>query len=171
MQQSLLIPLLIIILFIAMAISVGSSRQSISTILDRCYQLANMSSLFRFGEVVYRAGIYWLEKVLKVSGPLLAVHLDQLAALLNAQGKYSEAEPSYKRSLLIYRKAIADGNQPDWVYNSMMLVCEDYGSLLEITGRKREAQKMLTDSADQLAALNFEDEAETLRVRAQNISS
>ena len=47
-----------------------------------------------------------MKKALGSDHPDVGTSLNNLAALYQAQGRYSEAEPLYKRSLTIYEKAL-----------------------------------------------------------------
>ncbi len=66
----------------------------------------------------------------------MATDLNNLALLYQAQGRYAEAEPLYKRSLAILEKALG-AEHPD-VAQSL----ENYAVLLRKTGRDIEAAKL-----------------------------
>ena len=68
--------------------------------------------------------------------PRLAASLNNLAAIYDAQGKYAEAEPLYKRSLAIREKALGP-DHPD-----VATTLENYADLMRKTGREAEAEKM-----------------------------
>jgi len=68
--------------------------------------------------------------------PRLATSLNNLASLYYAQGKYTEAEPLYQRSLAILEKAL--GPEHPQVAQSL----ENYAALLTKTNRDAEADKM-----------------------------
>ncbi len=68
--------------------------------------------------------------------PNVAQSLNNLALLYQAQGKYAEAEPHYKRSLAIKDKVL--GSEHPSVATSL----ENYAALLRKTGRGTEATKM-----------------------------
>ncbi len=70
--------------------------------------------------------------------PDVAQSLNNLAALYQAQGRYAEAEPLYKRSLAILEKALGP-EHPD-VAQSL----ENYASLLRETKREDKAEEMET---------------------------
>ena len=67
--------------------------------------------------------------------PRLATSLNNLAGLYQAQGKYNEAEPLYKRALGIDEKTLGP-DHPD-VAQSL----ENYADLLRKTGRNSEAER------------------------------
>ncbi len=66
----------------------------------------------------------------------MAQSLNNLALLYDAQGKYADAEPLYKRALAIVEKAL--GPEHPHVATSL----ENYAALLRKTGRGHEAAKM-----------------------------
>ncbi len=66
----------------------------------------------------------------------MATNLNNLALLYEAQGKYTEAEPLYKRSLAIWENALGP-EHPD-VATSL----ENYAALLRETARADEAERM-----------------------------
>ncbi len=68
----------------------------------------------------------------------MAASLNNLAELYLLQGRYTEAEPLYKRSLAIWEKALG-AEHPD-VATSL----ENYSALLRETGRGSEAVKLET---------------------------
>ena len=70
--------------------------------------------------------------------PITATLLNSLAALYEAQGDYTEAEPLFKRSLAIYEKAPGSA-QPNMATN-----LENYAALLRETGRTDEAKELET---------------------------
>ena len=76
------------------------------------------------------------EKALGPEHPHVAASLNNLAALYQAQGRYAEAEPLYRRSLEIGEKAL--GPEHPNVAQSL----ENYAALLRETGRTAEADKM-----------------------------
>ncbi len=68
--------------------------------------------------------------------PRLATTLNNLAALYQAQGKYAEAEPPFKRALAIFEQALG----PEHPHVGTAL--ENYAALLRKTRRRSEATKM-----------------------------
>ncbi len=68
----------------------------------------------------------------------MAINLNDLASLYQDQGKYTEAEPLYKRSLAIYERVL--GPEHSHVATSL----ENYAALLRKTGRVGEAARMET---------------------------
>lgn len=130
--------------------------------LTALYRWSYASGAFGVGEMLYRPGIRWYERVLNQRGASLAGHLDELAVLLNAQAKYEVSEPLYKRSLMIYRQSMA---QSPWLLQSMILSAEDYASVLEITDRAPMARQMLEDLATTLSQNGEDATAEKIRDR------
>ncbi len=111
----------------------GAKWESYITAAQQAYQQAD-----------YAEAEKQLEAALKVAeafGPddvRLATSLNNLSLIYDAQGRYGEAEPLYKRSLAIDEKALGP-EHPD-VATSL----ENYADLLRKTGRVSEATKMET---------------------------
>ncbi len=76
------------------------------------------------------------EKALGPEHPDVATSLNNLAELYRAQGKYTEAEPLYQRSLAITEKALG----PEHPHVAATL--ENYAALLRQTARANEAERM-----------------------------
>ncbi len=66
----------------------------------------------------------------------MATSLNNLAFLYDAQGKYAEADPLYKRALAIRENALG----PE--HPSVATSLENYADLLRKTGRDAEATEM-----------------------------
>ncbi len=62
--------------------------------------------------------------------------LNNLAGLYDDQGRYAEAEPLYKRSLVIREKVLGPGHP------NVATSLENYAAVLRATGRTAEADKM-----------------------------
>jgi len=78
------------------------------------------------------------EKTVGLNHPTLAIHLNNLAFLLSAQGKYDEAKSSYERAINIWEKvygpnhpkvatglnnlAVLLNDQVGWWYRSIFLL-------------------------------------------------
>jgi|GEM_PF-6291632 len=161
-----------------MAFIVLATPSGCSLWLTALYRWSYASSAFAVGEMLYRPAVRWYESVLNQRGATLAGHLDELAVIFNAQGKYEESEPLYKRSLMIYRQCIAQAKaqsafapsgQPahtsPWLLQSMVLSAEDYASVLEITDRRPMACQMLEDLATTLVQSGEHETAEKIRDR------
>ena len=92
---------------------------------------------------------------------LIAKHLDQRAALFNAQGKYSQAELLYKRSLSIYKKALFSGKQlntgPEPILQALGLAAQDYACLLTLTNRSSKAKQFLDELISVLQEYGYSD--------------
>jgi hypothetical protein len=131
--------------------------------LTALYRWSYASGAYRVGEMLYRPGIHWYERVLGQQGASLAGHLDELAVIFNAQAKYEQSEPLYKRSLMIYRQSISKSSP--WLIQSMILSAEDYASVLEITDRAPMARQMLEDLATTLSQNGEDATAEKIRDR------
>ncbi len=76
------------------------------------------------------------EEALGPAHPDVALSLNNLAGLYDAQGRYAEAEPLYKRALAILEKALGP-DHPN-VANSL----ENYAAVLRKTGRTTEAANL-----------------------------
>ncbi len=57
-------------------------------------------------EPLYKRSLAILEKALGPEHPNVAMSLNNLALLYEAQGRYGDAEPLYKRSLAISEKVL-----------------------------------------------------------------
>ncbi len=68
--------------------------------------------------------------------PHVATGLNNLAELYQAQGRYAEAEPLYRRSLAIDEKALG----PE--HPNLATSLENYAALLRETGHTAKADKM-----------------------------
>ena len=66
----------------------------------------------------------------------MAISLNNLAALYDAQGKYGEAEPLYQRALAIWEKALG----PE--HPNVATCLENYAALLKKMGRGAEAEPL-----------------------------
>ena len=66
----------------------------------------------------------------------MATNLNNLAALYRAQGRFTEAEPLYQRSLAIVERALG----PEHPHMATSL--ENYAILLRQTARADEAERM-----------------------------
>ena len=66
----------------------------------------------------------------------MAQSLNNLAALYQAQGKYAEAEPLFKRALKIVEKALGP------VHPNIDLVLENMAKCCREMGKKDEAEKL-----------------------------
>ena len=68
--------------------------------------------------------------------PDLAAPLDNLAVLYRGTGRYTEAEPLYRRALVIWEKILpAD-------HRDLMVGLENYAGLLEALDRPAEAAEL-----------------------------
>ncbi len=76
------------------------------------------------------------EKVLGPDHPRVATSLNNLAALYQAQGRYTEAEPLYKRALAIRKKVLG----PE--HPTVAQALENYAALLRETGHPQDAAIM-----------------------------
>ena len=94
------------------------------------------------------------EAALGPDHPNVAIRLNNLAALYQAQGKYAEAEPLYQRSLAIVEKALGPGHP------NMALGLENYAVLLRETGR-------FTDGLRDAEAEELEARAKAIRANAE----
>ena len=83
-----------------------------------------------------RAAPRLYEKSLESNHPYLAMSLNNLAGLYQAQGRYAEAEPLYERALTIFEKALGP-ERPD-----VATALENYAALPRETGRSEDAREM-----------------------------
>ena len=78
----------------------------------------------------------WTKTTLGEEHPDYAAGLSNLANLLNRSGRYDEAEPLYRRALLIYQKVLGPDNQ------ERSETREEYVDLLRQMGRGVEADSL-----------------------------
>jgi tetratricopeptide (TPR) repeat protein len=76
------------------------------------------------------------EKVLRPEHPDVATTLNNLVGFYAEQGKYGEAEPLYKRSLVIFEKTLGAE------HTSVAIVLENLAKLLHRMKREDEAAKL-----------------------------
>ena len=82
---------------------------------------------------------HWIDKkALGKDHPYVATDLKNLASLYQAQGKYAEAEPLYKRALKIMEQTLGP-NHPD-----VATVCENLAELYKQIENEDEAEKLET---------------------------
>ncbi len=61
-------------------------------------------------DTLFRRALAIREKALGPDHPDVAQSLNNLAGLLDTQGKYAEAEPLFRRALAIMEKALGEGH-------------------------------------------------------------
>jgi tetratricopeptide (TPR) repeat protein len=76
------------------------------------------------------------EKAFGQDHPNVAISLNNLAELYRAQGKYSEAEPLYKRALVIWEKVLG----PD--HPHIATVLENMAEFYREIDREEEAKRL-----------------------------
>ena len=76
------------------------------------------------------------EKALGPDHPSVSTTLNNLAGLLESQGKYEEAEPLYRRALKIYEKALG----PD--HPSVATTLNNLATLYKSQGKYEEAEPL-----------------------------
>lgn len=113
---------------------------------------------YSFAEHLHRLGINWL-RVGKYKGKYLAAAQDNMAVLLNAQGKYSSAEPFYLASLDIYRANLDTFDGSVYWLQAMLLCAEDYASMLCMVNRLSDARAVLEEASTTAYRLGFHDHA------------
>ena len=92
---------------------------------------------YRLGVVSLYIGTEGDEKVLGSEHPNLSDYFNNLAGLYFEQGKYTEAEPFYQKSIAIWEKSLLSDHP------KLALVYENYGLLLQKMSREKEAQGYL----------------------------
>ena len=117
--------------------------------------LADRASL-RQAEPLFQRSLQIWEKA-GPDHPDVATSLDNLAGLYRAQGRYAKAEPLYLRALQILEKALGSDHfqrslqiwekAPEPEHPHVATVLENYGRLLDSTGRSAEAQALLDRAA------------------------
>jgi tetratricopeptide (TPR) repeat protein len=76
-----------------------------------------------------------LEKALEPEHPDVATSLNNLALLYDVQGKYTEAEPLYRRSLTILENVLVPSHP------IVATVCENLADCLRKLGKANEAEE------------------------------
>jgi CHAT domain-containing protein len=98
-----------------------------------------------------------LEKVLGPEHPDVATSLNNLAALYEDQGKYSEAEPLLKRALQIRERALGPNN----LYFAQSLM--NLANLYRYAGRQADAERLYKQSLEIEEKLLGQDNSELAR--------
>ena len=97
-------------------------------------------AFFKLREGVQRSWLEITKDLLGDKHPLLATNLDNLAIILQSQGKYVEAESLFRETLAM-RQDILGNQHPDVATNMNSL-----GSILELQGNYPEAEKMYREA-------------------------
>jgi len=120
------------------------------------------------GEKSFQAAVKEAERF-GLQDPRLATSLNNLASLYHRQGKYTEAEPLYKRSLTIWEKTLAllakvsEHPNPNWP-----TILNVLDGLHQAQG-KYDVARILDNYALLLRKTNHEAEAAKMEVRAKAI--
>src|SRR4249920_598564 len=101
---------LVVLLALAVAIAGPSPARAqsadelsaLNTQVNQLYQAGKFSE----GQAIAQQALALAERLNGPDHPTVAIALNNLALLHNAQGRYAEAEPLYKRSLAIVEKAV-----------------------------------------------------------------
>lgn len=124
---------------------------------EGCYAMGeDLSLAYGAGAFVHQIVLVFLKKRLGAYDFRLAPIMVQTAVLFNAQGKYKEAEPYFLKAKEIYELALnsfQQENEKDMVEKIARELAQlglDYASLLEVTGRQKDAPTMLLRVARQL---------------------
>lgn len=124
---------------------------------EGCYAMGeDLSIAYGVGAFVHQTALAFLKKRLGAYDFRLAPVMVQTAVLLNAQGKYREAEPYFLKAKEIYELALNnfqqknERNMVEKIARELAQLGLDYASLLEVTGRRKDAPTMLLRVARQL---------------------
>jgi tetratricopeptide (TPR) repeat protein len=85
---------------------------------------------------VFTVALQIVEKAFGNEDPKVAIALNNLAFLYDAQGRYAEAEPMFKRAQTIVETVLGPGHP------SLATSLENFTALMRKTGRKAEAIEM-----------------------------
>ena len=110
----------------------GEEWQALADEADALYRKGDPERAMELGRTALEAA----EKNAGPDHPDVAVSLNLLALLLQAQGQYAEAEPLYKRALAIYEKAHGPDN-PD-----LATCLDNIASLYDAMGKYSEAESL-----------------------------
>jgi hypothetical protein len=124
---------------------------------EGCYAMGeDMSIAYGAGAFVHKTALSFLRKRLGAYDIRLGPLMVQTAVLLNAQGNFKEAEPYFLKSKEIYElglnhfQQIGDKQTVEKIARELAQLGLDYASLLELTGRVKDAPSLLLRVARQL---------------------
>jgi len=119
------------------------------------------SAAYGVGALTHDIALSFLKKRLGARDVRLAPVMVQTAVLLNAQGRYKAAEPYFVEAKELFEAGISRSQNSGDSFGSQANAQElaqlglDYASLLEVTGRKKDAPQMLLRVARHLEEKGF----------------
>lgn len=126
------------------------------------------STAYGIGAFTHTVVLSFLKKRLGADDIRLAPVMVQTAVLLNAQAKYKSAEPFLVSAKELYESGMTRSQQSgdkvalQSIAQELAQLGLDYASLLEITGRKKDAPQMLLRMARHLEEKGFPNLAASL---------
>lgn len=124
---------------------------------EGCYAMGeDLSIAYVLGTFSHEIALAFLKKRLGNYDYRLGPVMVQTAVLFNVQGKYKQAEPYFLKAKEIYELALNQFQQKndkpmvDKIARELAQLGLDYASLLELTGRQKDAPTMLLRVARQL---------------------
>lgn len=121
----------------------------------------DFSIAYGAGALVHKTALSFLQKRLGSDDIRLGPILVQTAVLLNAQGNYKAAEPFFLKAKELYESGMnrfqqkGDRSTVEKIARELAQLGLDYASLLEVTGRVKDAPQMLLRVARQLEDKGF----------------
>ncbi len=124
---------------------------------DGCYVMGeDLGIAYGAGIFVHKTALSFLKKRLGAYDIRLGPVMVQTAVLLNAQGNFKEAEPYFLKAKEIYELGLnhfqqkGDSVTVEKIARELAQLGLDYASLLELTGRTKDAPNLLLRVARQL---------------------
>ncbi|MBX9949284.1 MAG: hypothetical protein K2Y39_08975 [Candidatus Obscuribacterales bacterium] len=136
---------------------------------EGCYAMGeDLSIFYGAGAFVHEIALVFLKKRLGAYDCRLAPVMVQTAVLFNAQAEYKKAEPYFLKAKEIYELGLNQFQQKndkamvEKIARELAQLGLDYASLLEVTGRQKDAPTMLQRVARQLEDKGHHDLAVSL---------
>lgn len=124
---------------------------------EGCYVMGeDLSIVYGAGAFVHKTALSFLKKRLGAYDVRLGPVMVQTAVLLNAQGNFKDAEPYFLKAKEIYELGLnhfqqaGDNSTVEKIARELAQLGLDYASLLELTGRVKDAPNLLLRVARQL---------------------
>ena len=124
---------------------------------EGCYAMGeDLSIAYGAGAFIHEIVLIFLKRRLGAYDYRLGPIMVQTAVLFNAQAKYKEAEPYFLKAKEIYELGLNQFQQKndkvmvEKIARELAQLGLDYASLLELTGRQKDAPTMLQRVARQL---------------------
>ena len=137
----------------------------------------DLSIIYGAGAFVHQAALSFLKKRLGAYDIRLGPVMVHTAVLFTAQGNYKDAEPYFLKAKEIYELGLNHFQQKndkvavERIARELAQLGLDYASLLEVTGRRKDAPSSLLRVARQLEDKGFKDLAGSLSTEASKYDS